>query len=49
MSTAPAPEKIAISYLRVSTTRQMDTGSDVDAEGNSIATQRIAGSSQLRV
>ena len=42
MSTAAAPEKIAISYLRVSTTRQMDTGSDVDAEGNSIATQRIA-------
>lgn len=33
---------IAVTYLRVSTTRQMDTGSDVDAEGNSIATQREA-------
>ncbi|MGW5309747.1 recombinase family protein [Nocardia thailandica] len=32
----------AVSYLRVSTTRQMDTGADVDAEGNSIATQREA-------
>ena len=34
--------KIAVSYLRVSTARQMDTGADVDAEGNSIATQREA-------
>ena len=33
---------IAVSYLRVSTTRQMQTGADVDAEGNSIATQRQA-------
>ncbi len=34
--------KIAVSYLRVSTARQMNAGSDVDAEGNSIATQRVA-------
>ncbi|QGH68677.1 recombinase family protein [Pseudactinotalea sp. HY158] len=33
---------VAVSYLRVSTTRQMDTGADIDAEGNSIATQRAA-------
>ncbi len=33
---------VAVTYLRVSTTRQMDTGADVDAEGNSIATQREA-------
>ncbi len=42
MSTQASSQKIAISYLRVSTTRQMNTGSDVDADGNSIATQRIA-------
>ncbi|GAB2684402.1 recombinase family protein [Barrientosiimonas humi] len=34
--------KIAVSYLRVSTTKQMNAGADVDAEGNSIATQREA-------
>ncbi|MCM3897868.1 recombinase family protein [Gordonia sputi] len=34
--------QIAVSYLRVSTTRQMNTGADIDAEGNSIATQREA-------
>lgn len=32
---------LAVSYLRVSTPRQLNTGSDVDADGNSIATQRI--------
>ncbi|TWE12566.1 recombinase family protein [Rudaeicoccus suwonensis] len=32
--------KVAVTYLRVSTTRQMSAGADVDAEGNSIATQR---------
>ncbi len=37
-----AGPQIAVSYLRVSTTRQMNTGADVDAEGNSIATQREA-------
>ncbi|QNK83353.1 recombinase family protein [Nakamurella sp. PAMC28650] len=36
----PAVEKFAVSYLRVSTTRQLDTASDVDPDGNSIATQR---------
>jgi site-specific DNA recombinase len=35
--------KRAVLYLRVSTTRQMATGVDVDAEGNSIATQREYG------
>lgn len=40
-STTTGPQ-VAVSYLRVSTTRQMDTGADVDAEGNSIATQREA-------
>src|SRR5690349_971942 len=30
----------ALSYLRVSTKRQMDTAVDIDADGNSIATQR---------
>lgn len=40
--TAVLKEIIAVSYLRVSTTRQMETGADVDAEGNSIATQRAA-------
>jgi site-specific DNA recombinase len=35
-----APRKKAIVYLRVSTPRQMETASDVDPEGNSIATQR---------
>lgn len=32
---------LAVSYLRVSTPRQLNTGSDVDADGDSIATQRI--------
>ncbi|MGC4191948.1 MAG: recombinase family protein [Thermomicrobiales bacterium] len=32
----------AVIYLRVSTQRQMNTASDVDPEGNSIATQREA-------
>ncbi|HWH25154.1 MAG TPA: recombinase family protein [Pseudolysinimonas sp.] len=30
----------AVLYLRVSTTRQMDTAADLDEDGNSIATQR---------
>ncbi|WP_082822809.1 recombinase family protein [Microbacterium sp. T32] len=30
----------AVLYLRVSTVRQLNTGADVDADGNSIATQR---------
>jgi DNA invertase Pin-like site-specific DNA recombinase len=30
----------ALSYLRVSTQRQMDTAVDIDSDGNSIATQR---------
>lgn len=30
----------AVLYLRVSTTRQLNTGADVDEDGNSIATQR---------
>ncbi|GAB3622779.1 hypothetical protein GCM10027418_08610 [Mariniluteicoccus endophyticus] len=42
MSGSAAPEKLAVSYLRVSTTRQMNAGADVDDEGNSIATQREA-------
>jgi site-specific DNA recombinase len=37
-----AATKHAVLYLRVSTPRQMHTGADVDAEGNSIATQREA-------
>lgn len=32
----------AISYLRVSTKRQLDTAADIDPDGNSIATQREA-------
>ncbi|MEL5990650.1 recombinase family protein [Microbacterium phosphatis] len=31
---------MAISYLRVSTTRQLNTAADLDEDGNSIATQR---------
>ncbi|GLZ30788.1 hypothetical protein Lesp02_29770 [Lentzea sp. NBRC 105346] len=31
---------VGVSYLRVSSKRQMDTASDVDRDGNSIATQR---------
>ncbi len=38
-SDAPTPKR-AVLYLRVSTPRQMDTAIDIDAEGNSIATQR---------
>jgi len=34
------PVKRAVLYLRVSTTRQMDTAVDIDADGNSISTQR---------
>ena len=30
----------AVSYLRVSSKRQMDTAIDIDPDGNSIATQR---------
>lgn len=30
----------AVTYLRVSTTRQMNTAADLDEDGNSIATQR---------
>ena len=33
-------EWFGITYLRVSSKRQMDTASDVDADGNSVATQR---------
>jgi site-specific DNA recombinase len=40
MSTLQEPEKLAVVYLRVSSRRQMDTASDIDPEGNSIATQR---------
>ena len=32
----------AVIYLRVSTTRQMNTAIDIDEDGNSIATQREA-------
>jgi site-specific DNA recombinase len=38
--TAGSVEKNAVVYLRVSTTRQLDTAADVDPDGNSIATQR---------
>lgn len=31
---------VAVRYLRVSTTRQMNTAADIDEDGNSIATQR---------
>lgn len=33
---------VAVSYLRVSTTRQLNTAADIDPDGNSIATQRQA-------
>lgn len=36
-----APKR-AVSYLRVSTKRQLDTAADIDPDGNSIATQREA-------
>ncbi|WP_433603564.1 recombinase family protein [Nocardia sp. CA-135953] len=32
---------LAVSYLRVSSKKQMDTARDIDPDGNSIATQRI--------
>jgi site-specific DNA recombinase len=32
--------EIGVSYLRVSSKRQMDTAADIDPDGNSIATQR---------
>jgi len=35
-------ERRAVTYLRVSSKRQMDTAADIDPEGNSIATQREA-------
>ena len=41
MTTEPTNKK-AVSYLRVSSTRQLDTARDVDPDGNSIATQRQA-------
>lgn len=34
------PTAVAVRYLRVSTTRQMNTAVDIDEDGNSIATQR---------
>ena len=41
------PDKIeiayAVLYLRVSTPRQLHTASDIDEDGNSIATQRVEG------
>jgi site-specific DNA recombinase len=37
---ALVPQGIAVRYLRVSTTRQMNTAIDIDEDGNSIATQR---------
>lgn len=36
----PLRTGVAISYLRVSTTRQLNTAADLDEDGNSIATQR---------
>ncbi|WP_409048483.1 recombinase family protein [Microbacterium sp. HA-8] len=36
----PLRTAVAISYLRVSTTRQLNTAADLDEDGNSIATQR---------
>src|SRR5689334_12794978 len=36
----PETQARAVSYLRVSSKRQMDTAADIDADGNSIATQR---------
>ena len=39
-STDAALSKHAVLYLRVSTTRQMDTAVDIDADSNSISTQR---------
>ncbi len=42
-STADIPDTAeAVIYLRVSTTRQMNTAIDIDEDGNSIATQREA-------
>lgn len=35
-----APDGRALTYLRVSSRRQMDTAADIDPDGNSIATQR---------
>jgi site-specific DNA recombinase len=40
---AGADVKHAVLYLRVSTSRQMDTAVDIDPDGNSIATQREFG------
>lgn len=39
-ATTECPAPLAVLYLRVSTPRQMHTASDIDADGNSIATQR---------
>src|SRR5262249_326471 len=41
-STIESPDavELGISYLRVSSKRQLNTGADVDKDGNSIATQR---------
>lgn len=41
-ATEPEPVKRGLLYLRVSSKRQMDTAADIDPEGNSIPTQRIA-------
>lgn len=38
----------AVVYLRVSTPRQMHTASDIDEDGNSIATQRVETSRKVR-
>jgi len=43
-----SPGGEAVLYFRVSTTRQMNTAIDIDANGNSIATQREACRSRAR-
>ena len=40
LGTVSNPEAVAVTYLRVSSRRQMDTAADIDSDGNSIATQR---------
>src|SRR5207248_590312 len=40
--------ELGISYLRVSSKRQMDTDADVDPDGNSINTQREANNMKAR-
>ncbi|UGT62881.1 recombinase family protein [Nocardia asteroides] len=41
IATADIALDFAVSYLRVSSKKQMDTARDIDPDGNSIATQRI--------